>query len=214
MPTPVATGEVVQVLVQGVIEQQECQNVWYFRAQADSADMVADLLLKVAACVLAAIPSLSPTYRLVRIKGKIVSPAVGLEDEWTPDVDDTVQGAAAGDGRSSHESAVISLQTTRPGRSGKGRIYVAGVPEGATTGSLINDPSDYLAALKAFVACLLTTFAIKDVYAAGNYTWGVMSRKLGNAKPPFNPAGYAPIIRAKVNRELGTTRSRKIRRGA
>jgi hypothetical protein len=214
MATPVATGEVVQVLVQGVIEQQECQNVWYFRAQAADADMLAHLLMEVAACVLAALPSLSSTYRLVRIKGKVVSPAVGLEEEWTPDVDDAVQGAAAGDGRSSHESAVISLQTTRPGRSGKGRIYVAGVPEGATTGSLINDPSPYLAALQAFVACMLAKWAIKDVYAAGDYTWGVMSRKLGGLKPPFLPAGYAPIIRAKVNRELGTTRSRKIRRGA
>lgn len=214
MPTPVNTGEVVQVLVQGNIEGQDCQNVWYFRAQAADPDMLANLLLEIAVCLLAALPSFSSTYRLVRIKGKVVAPAVGVEEEWTPDADDVVLGAAAGDGRSSHESAVVSLQTTRPGREGKGRIYFAGVPEGAATASLINDPSPYLAALQAFVTCMLGKWVIKDVYAAGDYTWGVMSRKIGGLKPPFNPAGYAPIIRAKVNRELGTTRSRKLRRGA
>lgn len=214
MPTPVATGEVVQVLVQGVIEQQQCENVWYFRAQAADPDMLANLLLEIAACMLAALPSLSSTYRLERIKGKVVSPAVGLEEEWTPEASDTVTGAASGDGRSSHESAVISLQTTRPGRSGKGRIYFAGVPEGSTTGSFINAESPYLTALTAFVTCMLGKWAIKDLYAAGDYTWGVMSRKIGGLKPPFLSAGFAPIVRAKVNRELGTTRSRKIRRGA
>lgn len=213
MAVQVATGQVVQVLVQGTIEEQQCQNVWYFQAMAADPDVLANLLLDIAACLLALIPSLSSTYRLDRLKAKVVSPAVGVEEEWTPDNDDTIQGAASGDGRASHDSALISLQTTRPGREGKGRIYMAGVPEGSTTASYINLESPLLIALTAFALCMIDKFKPKDVYAAGDYVWGVMSRKIGGAKPPFLVAGFAPITKAIVRRELATTRSRKVGRG-
>lgn len=213
MAQAVATGEVVQVLVQGTIEEQQCENVWYFRAQAADPDMLANLLLDLAACLLALIPSLSSTYRLERLKAKVVSPAVGLEEEWTPGLSDTIQGAASGDGRASHESALISLQTTRPGRSGKGRAYMAGVPEGSVTASYINLESPFLIGLTAFVACMIGKFKTKDVVAPGDYEWGVMSRKIGGLKPPFLPAGFAPVTKAIVRREVATTRSRKIGRG-
>lgn len=213
MPIPVAAGEVVQVLVQGVIEQQECENVLYFRAQAADPDMLANLLLDIAACLLALIPSLSSTYRLERIKGKIVSPAVGLEDEWTPESGDVVNGAASGDARSSHDAALISLRTTRPGRSGRGRMFVAGVPEGSTSGSEINPESPLWLALIAFAACMIDKFKTKDVPAAGDYEWGVMSRKIGGVKPPFLNAGFAPIHKASPVVLLATMRSRKIGHG-
>jgi hypothetical protein len=213
MPTPVLTGQIVQVLVQGVIEQQQCENVWYFRAQADDTDMLAHLLADIASCLLGLIPILAPTYTLERIKGKIVSPAVGGEDEWIPAANDFVQGTAAGDAEPSFVSALISLHTTRPGRSGRGRIYIAGVPEGDTTGSLLNPEAPLWGALIAFVACMLDKFKSRDVPGNGAYDWGVMSRKIGGLKPPFLPAGYAQILRATPKRELATTRSRKIGRG-
>lgn len=213
MAIPVAAGEVVQVLVQGTIEEQECQNVWYFRAQAADPDMLANLLLDIAACLLALIPSLASNYRLDRLKAKIVSPAVGLEEEWYPDADDTVQGAASGDSRASHDSALISLRTTRPGRTGRGRVFIAGVPEGSTSGSYINPESPLWLALLAFTACMIDKFKTKDVPAAGDYEWGVMSRKLGGVKPPFVVGGFAPIIKASPVKALATTRSRKVGRG-
>jgi hypothetical protein len=51
------------------------------------------------------------------------------------------------------------------------------------------------------------------VYAEGNYTWGVMSRKIGGLKPPFLVAGFAHIVRGEVKRELATTRNRKLGHG-
>jgi hypothetical protein len=213
MPVAVATGEIVQVLVQGSIEEQQCENVWYFRAQAADPDMLLHLLADIATCVLALIPSLGSTYRLERIKGKVVSPAVGAEEEYIPDPGASVEGAMAGDTEPSFVSALISLHTTRGGRSGRGRIYLAGVPESQTIGSKLNRDLALWAALAAFVACMLDKFKARDVTAAGNYDWGVMSRKIGGLKPPFLLAGYAPIIRAVVKEELATTRSRKLGHG-
>jgi hypothetical protein len=213
MPVAVATGEIVQVLIQGVIEEQQCENVWYFRAQAADPDMLLNLLTDIAQCFIALIPHLGSTYRLERIKGKVVSPAVGAEEEYVPAAGELVEGAEAGDTEPSFVSALISLHTTRGGRSGRGRIYLAGVPESQTVGSRLNRELALWAALAAFVACMLGKFKDRDVKAAGDYDWGVMSRKIGGLKPPFLPAGYAPIIRGVVKEELATTRSRKLGHG-
>lgn len=213
MPTAVATGEVVQVLVQGTIEAQACENVWYFRAQAADPDVLLHLLADIVACLLPLIPHLSSTYRLERLKAKIVSPAVGLEEEWTPAPTDTVLGEATGDGRSSYDACLISLRTTRPGRSGRGRTYLAGVPEADTQGSEINTESALWVALIAFAACMVGKFHPRDVVVAGDYEWGVMSRKIGGDKPPFLPTGFAPVIKATPDNMLATQRSRKVGRG-
>jgi hypothetical protein len=213
MPVPVLTGEIVQVLVQGTIEEQQCENVWYFRAQAVDPDMLIHLLTSIAQCLVALLPVLGSTYRLDRIKGKVVSPAVGAEEEWVPAPTDAVEGAHAGDTLPSYASALISLYTTRGGRSGRGRIYIAGVPEGETTASFINREGSLWPALIAFAACMLDKFKSRDVPAAGDYDWGVMSRKIGGAKPPFIAGGYAQITRVVPKDALATTRSRKVGRG-
>ena len=214
MAVQVNSGEIVQVLVQGTIEGQECENVWYFRALAVDPDLLANLLTAVAQCLIAQlIPHLGANYTLERIKGKVVSPTVGEEAEWIPAGGDIVQGAASGDDLPSYCSALISLHTTRGGRSGRGRIYIAGVAESDTTRSLINIESPLWLALAAFVACMLGKFKTRDVPAGGDYDWGVMSRKIGGLKPPFIASGYAQITRAVPKRELATTRSRKLGRG-
>lgn len=214
MPTAVAAGEIVQVLHQYTLEGQECENVWYFQAEAADNDMLLHLLESIATCLLTTlIPHLSSTYTLERLKAKVVSPIIGPEEEWTPDGTDLVGGQEAGDSLPSHDSAVISLHTTRGGREGRGRSYIGGIPESQTLASRINPELDLWAALLAFCACMLATFHPHDVPAAGNYTWGVMSRKIGGSKPPFLNTGYAVITRAVPAQYLGTTRSRKVGRG-
>jgi hypothetical protein len=213
MPIPVAAGEVVQVLHQYDLEGQKCENVWYFRAEAADPDMLAHLLADIAECLLALVPYLSSTYTLERLKAKIVAPAVSFEEEWTPAVGDVIAGASAGDSEPSFTSALISLYTTRPGREGRGRVYMGGVPEGDTNASILNPEAPLWTALLAFCACMLDKFKTRDPFVAGNYTWGVMSRKIGGVKPPFAIGGYAQIIRAVPKRELATTRSRKLGHG-
>lgn len=213
MAFPVGTNEVVQVLVQGEIEGQQCENVLYFRAEAPDPDAIAHLFADIAECLLTLIPLLSESYTFHQLKGKIVSPAVGGEGIWEPVAGDIVAGASAGDSEPSYVAALISLRTTRAGRSGRGRVFIAGVPEGQTTRSLLNIESPLYIGLVAFVTCMLGKFRAHDVPAAGDYTWGVMSRKIGGVKPPFTAAGFAPITSAQVIKELATMRSRKLGKG-
>lgn len=210
---PVADNEVVQVLIQGTVENQQCQNVIYFRAQAPDTDMLLHLLAEIGECFLSLIPVLAPSYTLERIKGKVVSPAIGLDAEWTPDPPDIVSGQDAGGGMPSFVSALVSLRTDRPGRSGRGRMYIAGVPEEAAENSVLASDAAFYTGLLTFALCVLNKFKAKPVPAEGDYEWGVMSRKVGGLKPPFAAAGFAPILEVSVKRELATTRSRKIGRG-
>jgi hypothetical protein len=214
MPVEVSAGQIVQVLVQGTIENQQCENVWYFRAQNADPDMVQNLLADIATCLIGSlIPGLSTAYTLERLLGKVVSPIVGPEAEFVPAVGANIEGDITGDSEPSFVSGLISLYTERGGRSGRGRIYIAGVAESDTVGSLINVEGPLWAALGAFLVCMLAKFKSRDVTAEGDYDWGVMSRKIGGAKPPFLATGYAQITRGVVRRELATTRSRKVGRG-
>lgn len=213
MAISVATGEVVQVLIQGTIEGQECENVIYFRAQAADVDMVLHLLAEIGECFLALVPILAPSYTFERIRGKIVSPAIGLDAVWEPPPGSDLQGEDAGGGMPSFVSALISLQAERAGRSGKGRMFMAGVPEEAAQNSILASDAAFYTALITFATCVLTKFSKKDVPAAGDYEWGVMSRKIGGQKPPFLSAGFAPVVGFRVARALCTTRTRKVGRG-
>lgn len=214
MPVPVNTGEVVQTLIQWSIEGQECENVLYFQAQAPDPDMLANLLAAIAQCLVTVlIPKLGSNFTLERIKGRVVSPAVGGEAVWIPDNSVNTIGGEAGSPLPSYCSALISLKTGFAGRSGHGRMYIGGISENDTNMSKINTEGSLWHALIAFCACMLGKFVIKDVPAGGDYTWGVMSRKLGGQKPPFAAAGYHVILDAHPNAYLATTRSRKVGRG-
>lgn len=210
--TQAAAGEVWEVHVQGFIENQECQNVLYFRAQHADTNMENHLFAYLIECIVQGlVPKLGGTYRFYQLAAKRVTPDVGPSVEVFPDVGVATQGAASGDAEPSFVSALISLHTTRGGRSGRGRMFIAGVAESDTTASAINVEGPLWAALVAFVACMIGKFLTKDVTADGDWEWGVMSRKIGGKKPPFLAAGFAPITRAVPKRNLATTRSRKIK---
>lgn len=210
--TTAAAGEVWQVNVQGFIENQECQNVLYFRAQAADSNMENHLFQYLIECIVQGlVPKLSGTYRFDQFTAFRVTPTVGPSVEVFPGAGIATDGAAAGDSEPSFVSALISLHTTRGGRSGRGRMFIPGVAEGDTTASSINLEGPLWAALVAFAACMITKFLTKDLAADGDWEWGVMSRKIGGAKPPFLAAGFAPVTRAVPKRMLATTRSRKVR---
>lgn len=214
MPVTAEVGDIVQVLHQYDLEGQKCENVWYFRAQTADPDILDNLLTAIATCLITIlIPKLSSSYTFERLRAKVVSPAIGPEVDYYAAAGTDISGDAAGDGLPSHDSVVCSLYTVRGGRSGRGRIYLGGVPEGDTVKSYVNIEGPLWAAVLAFLACMLTNFKPHDVPAPGQYDWGVMSRKIGGTKPPYLPAGYAMITRAEPRRELGTTRSRKVGRG-
>lgn len=215
MPQQVNIGELVQVTPRYIIEGQQCENVLYFQCVVEDTDMLAHLLLLIAQCIIThLLPALGANVELESVVGKIVGPAVGGQAEWTPGVGDTIVGAATGDSEPSFVAAILSLRTARPGKSGHGRMYIGGIAERDTTGSLINLETPLWAALAAFVACLISTFPQRELGSAANYEWGIYSRKVGAVtKPPYPLTGYAAITQVIRRRELGTMRSRKLGHG-
>lgn len=213
-PVPAAQGELWQVLIQGRIEEQRCENVLWFRAQAADPDAYLNLIKEVAECfVTALLPALSTTYIYERTVGRRMTPTQGADYQTLIADGDNPQGAASGDAEPSFVSGLISLRSSRGGRSGRGRMYIAGVPEGSTLASHLKTDAGLYLAMVAFVGCMLGKFITKDVPVAGNWEWGVFSRKLGGSKQPFVATGFAPMVAADVVTELATTRSRKLGRG-
>lgn len=208
-------GEVVQVVIRGKLEQQDCLNILYFQANDVIQDILVALLAKVAACIMQfLVPVLSSQYTLERIVGRVVAPAVGPDTWWTPGVNDVVQGALATGGSTSFVSAVVSIRTTRAGPTGRGRMFIGGVAEAATLNSYINKEHPMWAGLIAFVDCLLSQFHSNNDPVQAPLSWGIMSRKLGGQKPPFVVGGFAGVIYAAPNHALGSTNSRKVGRGS
>lgn len=209
-----AAGEVWRVLLQGRIEEQLCENVLFFRAATPDPDVLAGLLADLIECFLTGlVPALGSTYTFEQAVAQRITPTMGAEVIFTPDNTFSVQGAAAGDAEPSFVSALISLRSNRAGRSGRGRMFIAGIPEGETTASLINSEGALWAALLAFIVCMLGKFISPDVPPAGQWEWGVFSRKIGGTKDPFSALGFAPMIAATPKQLLATTRSRKIGHG-
>lgn len=209
-----AAGEVWRVLLQGSIEEQQCENVLWFRAATPDPDVLAGLLADIIECFLTAlVPHLSATYTFERAIAQRCVPTMGAEVIYTPDAAVDVQGAAAGDALPSYSSALISLRSSRAGRSGRGRMFIAGVPESQTVASYLATELDLWPALLAFCLCMLGKFVAGDPPAPAQWEWGVFSRKIGGTKDPFLAAGFAPMIAAAPVRLLATTRSRKIGHG-
>lgn len=220
MPTAVPLGALVRVRPQYTIEEQECENVWYFQNTVADADMVLNLLRVIGQCFIThLLPVLGSNFTLDRVKGAIVGPALGAEDVWEPGAGDTVQGAVVTDTLPSFTSCVVTLHTAHPGRTGRGRFYLGGIAAADTLGSLIKVESPTWINIAAFVACIITNFPNHELGGDASYQWCVYSKKDGGETPtvplkdPLPPAGIHPVTRVVPHRELGTTRRRKLGRG-
>lgn len=215
MPVPVAVGQIVEVTPRYTIEGQECENVLHFQCINADTDLTLNLLAVIAHCFIThLVPVLGNHFVLESVRGKIVGPAVGEVDEWTPLTTDAVQGAVSTDTLPSFTSAVVSLYSTHPGRTGRGRFYIGGIAAADTVGSLFKLDGPTWAALAAFVACIIAAFPLAELGGDAKYEWGVYSRKDGGVtKPPYPVAGFHALRRVVIRRELGTTRTRKLGRG-
>ena len=77
MPQPANPGDVIQVEMRYLIEDQQCENVLYFKCNQASSDFNVDLLLVLAQCAIThLLPGLASDVELESVHGHIVSPAV------------------------------------------------------------------------------------------------------------------------------------------
>lgn len=210
--TPAAQGEVWQLRFEGRQEGQQVINVLHFRAETASDDVQTRLFTAILTCfVTTLLPKLSTQYKFERLIGKRVTPDVGPDMVIAADETMNAEGNAAA--LPSYASAVLSIRTTRAGRSGRGRMFIGGIPEISTINSSFDPGSEFWIALVAFVTCIGTKFLVPDVAQPNQWSFGVMSRKLGGAKPPFAANGYAPYTSIEPKAIVATTRSRKIGHG-
>ncbi|SRR5258705_1414259 len=213
MPIPASTGDKFQVRVVGRMEGQETNNVLHFTAANSIDDVELRLILALAECFIThLIPVSSSAHVWERIIWKQVSPVLGVENVTVP------AGFAAGGGSAvalpSYCSAVVSIRTLLGGRSRRGRMYIPGIPETANTISTFDTGNAYWTGLLAFVACLAAKFIGGDPPAVNTFQINVYSRKIGGSTFPYGANGFVAVRSMHAVQQLGTTRSRKVGRGA
>lgn len=214
--TVAATGEVYEVVLECRQEGQQVMNVLHFQALSPIDNVETRLLRALVECLLTVLlPGSTSNLQFVRCKGKRVYPDLGPVLEIGAEQGDVIQGADAGDSVPTFVSVCANIHTSRGGRVGRGRMFIFGVPEGATQGSYIQTTNPYWGVILAYLACVAGKFITQtDPPAANRWQLGVMSRKLGGAKPPYTVQGFAGAVRLVANNRLASTVSRKVGRGS
>ncbi len=214
MAIPAAVNSLWEVRIQGRIEGQETDNVLHFKCVGATSDVELHLIQVLLTCFIThMLPVITSTWTLERVLWKQVSPVLGVEQISIP------VGSGAGGGSAaalpSYCSALISKRTLTGGRSHRGRMYVAGIPEDQTTGSAINTEGPFWAALLAFALCVITEFVHPDP-AGGTDIFDliVYSRKIGGSAFPYGLTGSTDVREFVPVAQIATTRSRKVGRGS
>lgn len=215
MATPGAAGEIHEVVLKMRQEGQQVLNVLHFRNDTAVDDMETRLLLALVVCLTTVLrPGAASTWQVVGAQGKRVYPDVGPIYEVAPPDVDEVQGAAAGDALPTFCSIVVNIHSVRGGRVGRGRMFIPGIPEAATQGSHIETTNPYWTIIINYLACVAGSFInAADELGENRISLGVLSRKLGNLKPPYTAVQWARATKLIPNNLIKTTNSRKIGHG-
>jgi hypothetical protein len=204
----------IRATIEGRLHGQVTNNVLFFGrvgelGNPDWATILAALGAAIITCAIdTLLPALSTQFTLERVRLQAVDPTLTDEVIVTTNLPDS--GEVANESLPSFTAAVLSFRTGMGGKSKRGRMYIAGVPENGQTDSLVTAAERDL--LQDFVACLIAQFT--GNVGAGGFRLGVYSRKLGGVKPMNMSLGWVPVTSISQNSALGTMRSRKLGRGA
>jgi hypothetical protein len=214
MAIAAAVNSLWEVRIIGLMEGQETDNVLHFKCVGATADVDLHLIQVLLTCFITnVLPVLTSTWSLKEVRWKQVSPALGVEQISIPTGTTTGGGNAAA--LPSYCSAVISKRTLTGGRSHRGRMYIAGIPENQTLGSSIDAAGPLWAGLLAFAVCVISNFVHPDPAGGTDiFDFVVYSRKLGGATFPYGLTGSTDVREFVPVQQLGTTRSRKVGRGS
>lgn len=208
-----AENDLFQVRIKGFIEGQETNNVLHFLCTAASPDVEVGLILKLLQCfILHLVPVLSNKWTLDTVVWKRVSPTLS-PDFITVPAEDNV-GLLTTDSLPTFNAALVSIRTAQGGRSKRGRMFLAGIPESATVGSRFNLTDPTWLGILAFVQCVITSFVENAELGTDKFNLGVYSRKIGGAAFPYNLTGFAAANNLTPVSLLATMRSRKIGKGS
>lgn len=219
MPWPtgnfVAQG-LVLVSLKGFIHQQLAVNTFWFVLPGELGNIdwpakLQELATTVLQCAITnLLPGLSSEFALNTCTARRMDVAEKLEAFAVPPANSV---GALGEALPSTNAVVCSLRTPFLGKSRRGRVYIAGAPEGTQAISQVGGVTPVQ--LAAFFACLLTNF--KWDTGSEDFKWVVYSRKTGYTPPStytMELQDFAPVSNVLVRSVLGTQRSRRIGSGA
>lgn len=213
MAIPSSVNDIFQVRLKGVMEGQETNNVLHFMCTTASSDTELHLIKKLIDCIVThLLPAWSNKWTLDTVVWKRVSPTLSPDFITVPDV--AAIGALSTDSLPTFNAALISIRTAQGGRSKRGRMFLAGIPESATTGSRFDLTNATWLAIIAFVACVVSAFIENEPIGSDQFKLGVYSRKLGGSTFPYNAVGFTPAISLGAVALVATMRSRKIGHGS
>lgn len=218
MATPAAAGEIHEVVLKQRQENQQVLNVLHFQCDTAVDDMETRLLLALITCLTTILrPGAASTWQVVGIQGKRVYPDVGPIYEIGPPDPEEVQGEATGDALPTFCSIVVNIHSLRGGRSGRGRMFIAGIPEAASQGSHIETTNPYWTIIINYLACVAASFIHSATDLDTNQiSLGVLSRTVPTGatnKPPYINGQWARATKLVPNNLIKTTNSRKIGHG-
>lgn len=212
-PVASTVNDLFQVRVKGFQEGQETNNVLHFLCTTASSDVELHLIKVLIACFVEhLLPQWSSAWTLDTVVWKRVSPT--LSPDFITPPDEAAIGALVTDALPTFNAALASIRTAQGGRSKRGRMYLAGIPESATTGSRFNLTNATWLAIVAFLACVATKFIDNEPIGSDQFKLGVYSRKLGGSTFPYNLVGFTPAVSIDSVALIATMRSRKVGRGS
>lgn len=212
-PISAAVNDIFQVRVKGFQEGQETNNVLHFVCSAASSDVDVHLIQKLIACfVTHLLPAWSNAWHLDTVVWKRVSPTLSPEFVSVPS--GAAVGALSTDSLPTFNAALISIRTAQGGRSRRGRMYLAGIPESATVKSQFDLAGLPWLAIVAFVACVVSEFIENGELGTDRFNLGIYSRKLGGSTFPYTASAFTPAISMSPVALVATMRSRKVGRGS
>lgn len=213
MPVSAAVNDLFQVRVKGFQEGQETNNVLHFRCTAASSDVDLHLIQVLIQCFLTHLmPAWSSQWTLDTVVWKRVAPT--LSPEFVSSATTGFSGALVTDSLPTFCAALCSIRTAEGGKSKRGRMYLAGIPESGTIKSSFDLAGLPWAAILAFVACIVDKFIDNGELGSDRFNLGVYSRKIGGSSFPYGASGFTPAVSMSAVSLIATMRSRKVGRGS
>lgn len=220
MPLPVG-GVLVQLNIFGEIHGQRTQNSFHFRSRETAGEIwdttlseCQSLLSDFRGVVLPAIQSFANqdwVARSIILITMVPRHEILLETRIS-----NGNGIQGNDSLPSFCAGLLSLRTGRGGRSGHGRVYLAGVAEDTSSSSRISGEN-------------LTQLANVGVVLYGRYgplgtndkfEYGIYSRKIGDTREPGPPPyivhstdGFIPVVEVVPRVEIATMKKRQLHHG-
>lgn len=200
-----ATGHMWQLEVRGrLFEQQTINVLHYVELLPNPAGTAEDLALTFRTNVMPSwYDAVSTEWKHVGVRAQKVWPDLGPFDQ-IPGIA-PFQGELLGDALPSTVAAVFTKRTDTPRARGRGRTYIAGLPETGQSNSVI------AAAQMLLLETLRDNLAEELVGGEANYLPIILSN---SAVPPEIAPVTRPITRIEIQDILGTQRRRRIGTGA